>query len=267
MKPEQRIERLALLMPDGQMVRGDFHHAPHNEPAPVVVFAHGFGSVRRGEKSLAFADECARRGWAFAACDFRGHGASDGVMPELLGSRLLEDVDAITREAARRAGGPLLLVGSSMGGWAAAWLAAHAPERVVACAFIAPAFRFLEFQRLTAAERAAWLRTGLHRVRNEFVNVEISYGLTAEASHFPFATLTERFRTPAIIFHGMADDVVPYESSVEFAANCAARQLELVLNKGGDHRLHRDKEQMAHAACDFFANLQRLSDLSEENAR
>lgn len=253
MKRERHIENLALTMPDGQTVRGDLHGAPQDKPAPVVVFAHGFGSVRRGEKALALADECARRGWAFAACDFRGHGESDGTIAELLGSRLLEDLDVITCEAARRAGGPLFLVGSSMGGWAAAWLAARAPERVTACAFIAPAFRFLEFQRLTAAERALWQRTGLHRVRNEFVDVEIGYGLTAEAAQFPFATLTERFHTPAIIFHGMADQVVPYEVSVEFAARCAARQVELVLSKSGDHRLTRDKERLARAACDFFA--------------
>lgn len=253
MKPERRIAQLALTMPNGQMVRGDLHCAPDDKPAPVVVFAHGFGSVRRGEKAMAFANECARRGWAFAACDFRGHGASDGLMQELRGSRLLEDLDAITREAARRVGGPLFLVGSSLGGWAAAELATRAPEHITACAFIAPAFRFLEFQWLTAAERAAWQRTGRHRVRNEFVDVEIGYGLTAEAVQFPLATLTERFHTPAIIFHGMADEVVPYEISVEFAARCAARQVELVLSKSGDHRLTRDKEKLARAACDFFA--------------
>lgn len=82
-------------------------------------------------------------------------------------------------------------------------------------------------------------------MHDEFVDVEIGYGLTAEAAQFPFATLTERFRTPTIIFHGMADDVVPYEISVEFAASSGALQVELVLSKSGDHRLHRDKEKMA----------------------
>jgi uncharacterized protein len=253
MNAASQFESFALTMPDGQIVRGDFQHARTNSPAPVVVFAHGFGSVRSGEKAMALADECARRGWAFAAGDFRGHGMSDGVMPELLGSRLLEDLEAITCAATKRACGPLFLVGSSMGGWAAAWLAARQPERIAACALIAPAFRFLEFQRLTTDERQAWQRTGLHRVRNEFIDVEVSYGLTMEAAQFPFATLTERFRTPAIIFHGMADDVVPYEMSVEFAAYCAAQSVEVSLSKSGDHRLTRDKEKIARATCDFFA--------------
>jgi len=242
---------MALTMPDGQVVRGDFHPAINGAPSPVVVFAHGFGSVRSGEKSAALAEECARRGWAFAACDFRGHGDSDGRMSELLGSRLLEDLDAITGEAARRAGRELFLFGSSMGGWASAWLAARHPERVAACAFAAPAFRFLEFIRLTDAERQAWRRTGFYRLRNEFVDVEIGYGLAAESQQFRVQTLAEQFRTPSIIFHGTADDTVPHSISVDFAKASAA-EIELHLIEGGDHRLSARKVEMARAACDFF---------------
>jgi pimeloyl-ACP methyl ester carboxylesterase len=248
---DKRIEKLALTMPDGQVVRGDFHPAINSAPSPVVVFAHGFGSVRNGEKSAALAEECARRGCAFAACDFRGHGESDGRMTELLGSRLLEDLDAITSEAAWRAGRELFLFGSSMGGWASAWFAARHPERIAACAFVAPAFRFLEFIRLTDAEREAWRQTGLYRLRNEFVDVEIGYGLAAEAEQFRVETLAEQFRTPAIIFHGTADDTVPHSISVDFARASVA-EIELHSIKGGDHRLNARKLEMAHAACDFF---------------
>ncbi|MEP7341014.1 MAG: alpha/beta fold hydrolase [Acidobacteriota bacterium] len=257
MMQERRIDKLELKMPDGQMLRGDFHYTPptlpdlNAEPSPVVVFAHGFGSVRNGDKALAVADECARRGWAFATCDFRGHGESDGKMIELLGSRLIEDLDAITGEAARRARGKLFLFGSSMGGWASAWFAARYPGRVAACAFVAPAFCFIEFMRLTDAEREAWQRAGRHRFRNEFVDVEIGYGLAAEAEWFKFGTLAKQFRTPSIIFHGTADDIVPHSISVEFAERCAA-EIDLNLIEFGDHRLNEQKDKLARAACDFF---------------
>lgn len=233
------------------MLRGVFSFTPGKEPSPIVVFAHGFGSIRAGEKSAALEAECAHRGWAFTAFDFRGHGQSDGVMTELRGSRLIEDLDLIAREAVKRARGPLLLFGSSMGGWASAWLAAKHPDRVAACAFVAPAFRFLEWRRLSDDEREEWRRTGRLRVRNEFVDVEIDFGLAAEADEYPFEKLVMRFRTPAIIFHGLADDVVPYSLSVEFAARCTADDVELVLIKNGDHRLNREKGRLAFAACEF----------------
>ncbi|MGH9938922.1 MAG: alpha/beta hydrolase, partial [Blastocatellia bacterium] len=212
---ERRTERLELKASDGQKLRGVYSYAPSDNPTPIVVFAHGFGSVCGGEKSVALEAECARRGWAFAACDFRGHGESDGTMLELRGWRLIEDLDVITRKAMNRAGSPVFLFGSSMGGWASAWFAAKHPRRVAACALVAPAFRFLEWKRLSAVERNEWRRAGRLRVRNEFVDVEIDYGLTADANDYLFETLAAEFRAPAIIFHGMADDTVPYSLSLE----------------------------------------------------
>src|SRR5262249_18993219 len=133
------------------------------------------------------------------------------------------------------------------------WFAAKHPGRVEACAFVAPAFRFLEWKRLRASEREEWRRTGRLRVRNEFVDVEIDYALTAEANDYPFETLAAEFRAPAIIFHGMADDTVPYSLSVEFAVRSVASDVELVLLKSGDHRLNRERESVAFDACEFFA--------------
>src|SRR5262249_21178998 len=111
---ERRTEKLELKAPDGRRLRVVYSWAPGDKPAPVVVFAHGFGSVRGGEKSVALETECARRGWAFAACDFRGHGESDGTMLELRGWRLIEDLDAITRGATNRAGSSPFLFGSGL---------------------------------------------------------------------------------------------------------------------------------------------------------
>src|SRR5688572_7186321 len=45
-------------------------------PDFAVVWVHGFGSHRGGEKAETVRAECARRGWTFAAFDFRGHGES-----------------------------------------------------------------------------------------------------------------------------------------------------------------------------------------------
>src|SRR5215207_7939466 len=92
----------------GEAVRG-VYHAATDASAPAVVFAHGFGSTRVGEKAEALAAECGARGWGFAAGDFRGHGASGGTMPGLRGSRLLEDLGATARWVAARHSGPLCL--------------------------------------------------------------------------------------------------------------------------------------------------------------
>ena len=247
----ERGEAIELTV-GGEAVRG-VYHAAADAAAPAVVFAHGFGSTRVGEKAEALAAECAARGWGFAAGDFRGHGASGGTMLGLRGSRLLEDLGALAVWVAARHAGPLCLCGSSMGGWAAAWFAARGRVPVAACAFVAPAFHFPEQRRLTPEEREAWQRTGRHRVRNEWVDVEIGWGLAAEAGQFPADALAAQLQTPFILFHGMRDEVVPYAESLEFAGHAAAPEVEVVLIGDGDHRLSREKGRIARAVCDFFA--------------
>src|SRR5262249_23211024 len=134
----------------------------------------------------------------------------------------------------------LLPVGSSMGGFAAAWFALAHPDAVPACVFIAPAFHFLHarWANLDEAGRAEWLRTGRLRVKNQWLDVELGAGLLEERDDFDPARLAARWRTPALIFHGLEDDTVPVEGSLEFLRAAACPELELRVFKGGDHRLH-----------------------------
>ncbi|MFN0120947.1 MAG: alpha/beta hydrolase [Blastocatellia bacterium] len=244
-------DNIDITAPDGQHIRGVYSHS--GATAPLVIFAHGFGSTRHGEKAAALENECARRGWGFIGFDFRGHGASAGVMRELRAARLLEDMDLILARAATRSAGPVFLVGSSMGGWATAWTATRHPARIAACALIAPAFSFPELRQITPAARAACLRRGWMRFQNEYLDVEISAALLSDTAQFPPASLLGGFHTPCLIFHGMRDGIVPHGGSMDFVSRCAETDIELRLYKTGDHRLNEIRREIAAGACDFFA--------------
>jgi pimeloyl-ACP methyl ester carboxylesterase len=235
------VYRLDLKAADGQRVRA-YLNTPAVGQFPSVVFAHGFGSNRSGEKALALEQECERRGWGFAACDFRSHGESEGTMLDLRAARLLEDLDLIVGAAADRGMDPVFLVGSSMGGWAAAWHALRSRRPVAACALVAPAFRFLEWRMLSQEERNRWRSSGRYRSSDGGAEVELSSGLLAEGEIFKVEELLSGCRTPLLIFHGMQDEVVPYTESVEFAAASCAPDLRLILFKSGDHRLNLFKQ-------------------------
>lgn len=223
----------------------------------AVLWVHGFGSHRGGEKAASVRAECARRGWAFAAFDFRAHGDSPGAMPDLTAGRLLEDLGTVRDWLVAQGHTRLGLIGSSMGGFASAWFAKRNPERVVGCVFLAPAFLFLDrrWNRLTPEEQIAWARTGRLRVKNEWLETEIGIGLMDERVQFRPEELVSGWATPALLFHGMADDVVPDSDSLFFARNVAYPHVELRLLKDGDHRLTAYKDDIARAAGDFFARL------------
>ncbi|MBP3955720.1 alpha/beta fold hydrolase [Gemmata sp. G18] len=233
------------------------YHAATDRPDFAVLWVHGFGSHRGGEKAETVRAECTRRGWAFAAFDFRGHGTSSGTMHDLRASRLLEDLTAASAWLRARGHTRLGLVGSSMGGFASAWFAKRNPECVVGSVFLAPAFGFLErrWNTLTPEEQIAWVRTGRRLVKNEWVSVEIGIGLIEERDRFRPEDLVRGWRTPSLLFHGLADDVVPDSDSLFFARRVEYPHVELRLLKDGDHRLTAYKGAIAGATGAFFANL------------
>lgn len=254
----RQCEPFELVLSNGEVVRGDYHSTPGAGVTPVVVFAHGLGSDRAGEKIGAFEAECAQRGWALVAADFRGHGQSDGTMVELSGPGLLEDLAAIVGMARQRAGGPLLLTGSSMGGWAAAWLTIARPELaelVDACALIAPALRFFDWLKLSEEERAEWARTGCYQLRTQYLEIQLGSQLLADSTLYPYETLLEKFARPALIFHGMRDETIPYQLSLDFIERAREARLELSLSREGDHRLITQKALMARESCNLLARV------------
>jgi hypothetical protein len=106
---------------------------------------------------------------------------------------------------------------------------------------------------MSPEERETWRREGVLRIKNQYIDAELSYGLVDEIPLFPLEDLLEHYRTPMLIIHGMNDDLVPYERSLSFVAGLRYPHAEVHLYKDGDHRLNDRKEHLAELACDFLA--------------
>lgn len=253
--PVQQSVRIPVST--GGELAGDISYA-QSVSEFAVVWIHGFGSHRGGEKAQAMEAACSRRGWTFAAFDFRGHGQSTGTLLDLTAYGLLDDLDAVRTFLAERGVRRLGLVGSSMGGWAAAWYALRAGnESVPACVALAPAFRFIQgwWDQLTPEQREEWRRTGRWAVNNEWIQGEIGYALAEQRESFPVGQLAADWNRPMLIFHGLRDAVVRHSTSLAFLELTACPDVELRLLKNGDHRLTACKDEIAEETCRFFAKV------------
>jgi pimeloyl-ACP methyl ester carboxylesterase len=90
-----------------------------------VVFLHGVSGWR---KTYDFLPPEITEGRRIARVDLRGHGNSDHAPGTYVIDRYGEDVMAVVRALDR----PAVLVGHSLGGVTAWWVAQHEPDRVVA---------------------------------------------------------------------------------------------------------------------------------------
>jgi hypothetical protein len=145
--------------------------------------------------------------------------------------------------------GPVVLIGSSMGGYLAALYAARHTE-VARLVLMAPAFAFARrWREILGPERMAeWQRTGYLETWNYAANAQrrLSWKLMEDAAayeEFP------EFTQPALVFHGLRDDVVPPGFSREFASGHPNVRLQLF---DSGHELTDVLDPMWEAAGPFL---------------
>ncbi|MBO1073196.1 alpha/beta hydrolase [Roseomonas marmotae] len=232
----------------GRLDRGDgvelaWAALPGGSGGPTVVFLGGFRSDMEGSKALALRDACAARGLPFLRLDYSGHGASGGVFEE--GSIGIWAEDA-ARVIEARAPGPLVLVGSSMGGWIALLLARRWGARVRALLGIAAAPDFtsrLMEPGLDEAQRAELARVGVIYQPSPYgPPVPITAKLLRDGRSQSIFGEPLPFAGPVRLLQGMRDVEVPWQTATDLATHLGAEDLRIVLVKDGDHRLSRPQD-------------------------
>lgn len=203
-----------------------------------IIYLHGFASSPASTKAQRFKQRLHSAGVEveipdLAAGDFE-HLTITGQL------RLIEDL-------AR--GEAVSLAGSSMGGYLAALYAASHPE-VERLALLAPAFGFCQrwLARITPREMRHWRTHGTVHIYHygEKRELPLHYGLLDDAAQYP---AQPSFAQPALIYHGIEDDIVPASASEEFAA--AHPNVELRLVHSG-HDLHNTLDELTEASVRFL---------------
>jgi pimeloyl-ACP methyl ester carboxylesterase len=218
--------------------------------SPTVVWLGGFRSDMTGTKAQALADRAMAEGSGFLRFDYSAHGESSGdfLKGTISGWRqdALAVIDGLTA-------GPLILVGSSMGGWLACLVALARPDRVRGLVLVAPAADFTE--RLIApslsvaakralAERGVWMRASDYGEPDPLTRELMEDGARWSILPGPLA-----IDAPVRILQGGADPDVPWRHALALAEALAAPDLVFTLIRDGDHRLSRPQDLVRLAAA------------------
>lgn len=209
---------------------------------PTVVFLGGFKSDMAGSKATYFEAWAQARGQAYVRFDYSGHGASEGVFEEGSITQWAQDArevfDAVTS-------GPVILVGSSMGGWISLILARDMGARVVGLIGIAAAPDFTEdsmWASFDDGQRAALARDGVVYLPSEYGD---PYPITQVLIEESRASLVLRdplvFACPVVLFQGTEDTAVTRETALRLLDHIEAEDLSLQFVKGADHSFSTPK--------------------------
>jgi len=204
------------------------------------LYLHGFASGPQSRKAREFQNALAVSP-GFPSLEIPQ--LDDGDFERLT---VLGQLDVIERTLQ---GEPACLIGSSLGGYLAALYASRNPE-IDRLVLLAPAFGFSSrWNELTGPEKMrSWRETGWLEVFHYAAGAprRVHFGLYEDANRFP---PEPGFTQPALIFHGLRDDVVPVECSRRFAAS--HRNVNLI-ELDSDHELTSAMGEITAAAVPFL---------------
>ena len=209
-----------------------------------IVWLGGFHSDMLGEKATALHERAQQDGRGFVRFDYLGHGESGGRFGDGTIGRWRADALAVID---RLTDGPLVLVGSSMGGWMALLCALARPERVKGLVLIAPAPDFTDRlmwasfdaeQKRQIIEEGRWMRPSPY----DPAGYPITRELIEEGRTWNIMEKEIPLDIPVRILQGGLDEDVPWSYSLQLVERLRSADVVWTLIKDGDHRLSRPED-------------------------
>jgi pimeloyl-ACP methyl ester carboxylesterase len=228
-------------MSDLQMIdRGDgIRLAACLQPGcgPTILFLPGYMSDMSGTKAQALLRWAKATGRACLLLDYSGCGASEGDFDSGSIRRWAADAHAVAQALAP---GPLVPVGSSMGGWIMLHLALADPSRIAALVGIAAAPDFTRWGLSLCADDVERLaHQGFTTRPSAYADSPYRYSraLVEDGESACLLDAPIPIDCPVRLLHGQADPDVPWAVSQRLMAQLRSTDVQLTLVKGGDHRL------------------------------
>lgn len=216
-----------------------YHWTPGSGPA--VVFLGGLRSDMTGTKAVYLEDWARARGRAFLRFDYSGHGQSEGLFTDGSIGDWAEDAQAALTALTE---GPLVLVGSSMGGWISLLMARRMPRRLAGLVTIAAAPDFTEdgyWANWSEDQRREVMETGQIALPSEYgEDMILTRRLIEDGRDHLVLRSPLALDVPVRLLQGTADDAVSQDVALRLLAHLDGPDIRLELVKGADHRFSDD---------------------------
>lgn len=204
--------------------------------APTIVFLSGYKSDMEGTKAVHLEFWAKVQGRAFLRFDYSGHGVSGGVFEEGCIGDWARDAQAVIEATCN---GPVVLVGSSMGGWIAS-LMTQRLAHVVGFVGIAAAPDFTEdgfWAGFTDDQRRQVMQDGQVMVPSDYGDPYIITRRLIEDGRDNLVMRTPlHMPYPVRLIQGTEDTAVSRETALRLLDHIDGPDVKLTLVKGADHR-------------------------------
>lgn len=207
---------------------------------PTVVFLGGFRSDMEGNKAQWLDYYCQSRGQPYLRFDYSGHGMSGGLFEDQTISLWAQDALCVIKKCVS---GPLILIGSSMGGWISLLIAPQLEDRLFGLIGVAAAPDFSVDIRaeMTSKNHQDLTQSNYFVIPNGYSSQPYKITRTFLDDGDTCCVLRKKntLKTKLRLLHGQQDEDVDWQKALLIRQSYPLCDTRIIFIDDGDHRLSR----------------------------
>lgn len=217
----------------------------------IILLCHGIRGNKNERGSFnILSNEIQKVGYSTIRFDFRAHGESTGIDYEMNITKEIEDLESVLKFIESKGYKEIIVLGASFGASIVSLIDYSKFNNVKALIFWYGAldnYNVLRTDRfLSERNKEIALKEGFFLSHNnEGEEFRFGVSLFEEINKYKPKDNIQKINLPKLFVHGLSDNTVPYEVSVEVHNKCQESKLELIEN--GSHTFDTDKQSLKNA--------------------
>tara|TARA_B100001248_G_C27357694_1_gene444705 strand:+ start:689 stop:1450 length:762 start_codon:yes stop_codon:yes gene_type:complete len=209
-----------------------------NGPKISVVFLCGYRSDKSGTKAIFIENLRKKIGFEYLRFDYSGHGHSSGDIESLLFSNWVNESKIIIEKLTNY---PLLLIGSSMGGWISFYISIIMKREICGIIGIATAADFtvqLE-KEMTEKQSYYYKKQDILRIKSEYSKEPYVFTKKFIANSKKYLILKKNvfIKCKSSLLYGLRDSSVSIDTQIKLLNRVSHKESSLTILKNSDHRM------------------------------
>ncbi len=207
-------------------------------PKVSIIFLSGYQSNMLGTKAI-FLDTLSKRiGYEYLRFDYSGHGLSEGKIERQLLSDWVNEAYFLIKKKLEH---PLIIVGSSLGGWIAFILLKRFQKRILGVIGIgaAPDFTNDIINNLSSIQKKRYIDKGYVSIKNDYGGKPYKFTRKfIEDSKKYFVLLKNlEVNTKIVLLYGLQDSAVKLETQIRLLKLLKVKNAKLTILNNSGHRM------------------------------
>ena len=207
-------------------------------PKISIIFLSGYKSDMQGTKAI-FLDTLSKKiGYEYLRFNYSGHGSSGGEIENQLLSDWVNESYLLIKKKLKH---PLIIVGSSLGGWIAFILLKKFNKDILGVIGIGAAPDFTDdiIENLSYIEKKRYMNRGYILIKSDYEEKPYKFSKKfIEDSKKNFVLLKNlKINTNITLLYGLNDSAVKLETQIKLLKLLKTKNAKLIISNSSDHRM------------------------------